>query len=98
MELFSILHELKVEKFTDSTIVDQTFCCLYRQVPLRNYTPQLQNPIQSQETILIELSPNYENSQVENYLISNITNFEGFSGHNPLVVITRLLKHQALNI
>jgi len=98
VELFSILHDLRLEIFVDSTTVDQFFCCLHRLVTLKSYTPQLQSLILTQENILIELYPNFKNSHLEDYIINNIANFEGFSGHNPLVRITRFLKHQALNM
>jgi len=97
IELFSIIHNVRVEVFQDSTAVDQFFCCLHRLVTLKSYTPHLQSLINTQEDLLVELYPNYKNSPLESYLLSSVANFEGFSGYNPLVRITRFLKHQALN-
>jgi len=98
IELVSILHDLWLEIFVNSTTKDQFFCCLYRLITLRSYTSQLKSLILIQKNILIELYPNFKNSYLEDYIINNIKNFEGFSGQNPLVRITRFLKHQALNM
>jgi len=97
IELFSILHNVRVELFQDSTAVDQFFCCLHRLVTLVSYAPQLQSLIHTQEDFLVELYPNYKNSSLKSYLYSSRANFEGFSGYSLLVRITRFLKHQALN-